>query len=114
MFNSEDNDDVNSTDATVHSVESDSDDLIPISERNLNYFKYQYVIKIIGSGSASIKIEKPFGNVRKIITMKQFDDDYLIQILKNHFHPSALNAIYVEDFDLFMRIIIRNTFQEEP
>lgn len=110
IFNYEDNDDVNSTDATVHSAESDSEDLIPISERNLNYFKYQYVIKITGSGSASIKIEKPFKNIRKIITMKQFDNDYLIQLLKNHFHPSGLNAIYVEDLDLFMKI--QNIYKE--
>lgn len=70
---------------------------LPISERNLNYFKRQFVIRQIGSGSASIKTEKFFENIRKTISIRNIDDNYIINLIKNHFNPKGMNAILFQD-----------------
>jgi transposase InsO family protein len=98
------NEDNDSTGATIHSADEDSQDLIPISESCLNKFKFQYIIQLIRSGAASIKIEKIFKNTRKIIKLKNFDEDTLVNLIKNHFNPTQVNAIFVENLDLYVKI----------
>lgn len=96
--------DSDDTGATIHSADTDSEGFIPISERNLNYFKQQFVIRQIGSGSASIRTENFFENIRKTINIRDIDDNYIINLIKNYFNPKGMNAIYVENLQLFLKI----------
>lgn len=98
------NESVSSTGATAHSADSDNNDLIPISESALNNFKNQVIILEETSGSASIQTLKVFNNVRKIIKLKEFNEEIMVQIYKNHFHPKQLNAVYIEDIQLFLEM----------
>lgn len=93
-----------STGATAHSADSDHTDLIPISMSSLNNFKYQYIFIKTESGPTSVKQEKPFGYLRKTIRSKDFNEDSLVQTIKLHFNPKQINAIFVEETDLFLKI----------
>lgn len=99
-----------SSGATCHSAESDNQYLIPISQSALNVFKYQHVFKKITSGAASIKTIKPFGNVRKTISLKEFNEDNIVQIIKTHFNPKQVNAIHVNDKSSFL--IIQDVYKK--
>lgn len=92
------------SDDTAHSAESDSLDLIPISTSTLNKFKFQFIFNLIPSGSASIKTDKIFNNTRKTLKLKNPDEETLVSIMKNHLNPKAVNAINVENTELFLKI----------
>lgn len=63
----------------------------------LNFFKQQYIIKQIASGSLKIKTEIIFQNKRKVISDKEFDEQTLITLIKNHFDPKKINAVVIEN-----------------
>lgn len=89
---------------TIHSAESDNQNLIPITETCLNSFKTQIIFEKNNSGSASIRQMKFFKNTRKIIKLKEFDEKTLIEIFKKHMNPNNINCILVEDNNLFIKI----------
>lgn len=74
---------------------------IPISKSPLNIFKNQISIHKTNSGSLRIRNLKIFNKCRKVIHTKNFDEQTAITILKNHFNPKTINAIYTEDSDIF-------------
>ncbi|GBP14109.1 Retrovirus-related Pol polyprotein from transposon 17.6 [Eumeta japonica] len=69
----------------------------------INLFKNQIIIKKIFSGSARIKTEKVFKNIRKTISIKELDKECAIMILKNHCHPTQMNAVLIDNefFEIF-------------
>lgn len=86
----------------VNALESDSSTIKDTSSP-LNLFKNQIIIKKITSGSMRSQNKSIFKNTRKIIQIKQLDRDTTIILLKNHFYPTQLNAVFIDDafYDVF-------------
>lgn len=105
----DDNDNM-STVETVHSAESDNFGLIPISQSSLNKFKNQFIISKISSGAASFSTKKVFNNTRKIIKLKNIDEETIVLMMKNHFNPKQVNAIFVEQNDVYL--IIQDAYRK--
>lgn len=101
-ININEDEDTRSTGTTAHSAESDGQYLIPISESSLNQFKFQFIISRIHSGAASIKRTKIFNNTRTTIKLKETDEITLVNLMKTHFNPKQVNAIKIDDTDLFL------------
>lgn len=70
----------------------------------INFYKNQIVIKKITSGSVKIKTLKIFERTRKIFHFKDLDRSSTITLFKNHFHPTQINAIIIDDslFNIFI------------
>lgn len=73
------------------------------SDSPINLFKNQLIVKKIHSGSARIKTENIFQNIRKTVTIKELDKEYAIMILKTHCHPTQINAVLIDNefYDTF-------------
>lgn len=80
---------------TVNILESNS--RIIKTKSPINMFKNQVIIIKTTSGSLKIKNKCIFGNKRKIVYMKEMDRETAITLLKNHFNPTQLNAILMEE-----------------
>lgn len=63
----------------------------------LNFYRRQIILRKTTSGSLKIKNEQIFKNNRKTISAKNFDEDTIITILKNHFSPDNTNAVFIDD-----------------
>lgn len=79
------------------------------SHAPINFYKNQIMIRKITSGSTKFKTTKIFRNCRKTFYFKDLDRASTITLLKNHFNPTQLNAIIIDDtfYDTF-----RNTYNE--
>lgn len=83
------------------SNENNTENRIPLTKSPLNVFKNQIIIQKTNSGSLKIKNKNAFNKQRKIIYVKDLDNDIAIVILKNHCNPNTLNALYVPDSEFF-------------
>lgn len=74
-----------------------------ITEKNgpINMYRNQIIIRKVGSGSLKIRNQKIFNNIRKLITAKNFDEATMLLIIKNHFDPKKLNAVFIEDTETY-------------
>lgn len=84
---------------------------IPISKSALNVFKNQIIINKINSGSLKIKETNIFDKKRKTITLKELDKETAIIILKTHFNPNKLNALYTDNqefYDILKEVFIEH------
>lgn len=77
---------------------------IPFSDSPLNVFKTQIAIYKTNSGSLRIKNQKVFDKSRKLIYTKSLDNKDAITLLKSHFNPKSLNAVYIEDSEFFQTL----------
>lgn len=93
----------------VNLVDDHEEQQIQTSKSPLNIFKNQIAIIKTNSGSLKIKNVKIFNKSRKLIYTKILDNETAITLLKSHFNPKGLNAIYVEDRE-FLRVL-ENTFR---
>lgn len=82
-------DDDLSSDATIHSADQDSTDLIPHVEAPINVFRNQIIIKI---GIDMTVYEEPHrGYARHFIALRQWSEDTLIAVLKEKLRPNIVN-----------------------
>lgn len=93
------------TEPNINTLECDSV-TIKSTTSPINMFKKQVVIMKTTSGSLKIKNKTVFKNKRKIISMKEMDRETAITILKNHFNPTQLNVIFIEDefYTMFKKV----------
>lgn len=84
---------------TIEENETITESISPI-----NFYKNQILIKKIASGSTKIRTLNIFGKTRKIFYFKELDRASTITLLKNHFHPTQINAIIIDDsfFNIFL------------
>ena len=81
--------------ATMHSADNSDDFYIISTEAPLNVFKHQVIIR---QGNDSIVTENPFPNFKRImLTMKNINDNSLLQVLKNHFDPTKVNGLLTDE-----------------
>ena len=99
-------DEVRSTDATIHSADEDSSAHIPISESPLNFYKTQIIIE---KGSHPEKtMHKIHGRIRKKFVHPKPDENYFIDILKNHVPCKGIIGIMIQDISIYN--VFQNTY----
>lgn len=69
----------------------------------INLYTNQVIIHGIGSGSLQIRNETIFGKSRKTIKIRNVDEGVLIMLIKNHFSPTNMNALFTND-EIFNKI----------
>ena len=75
----------------------------------LNVYRIQIFVE---QQSHSFKIinKKVFNNNRKLVTAETFDENDMISLIKNYFHPTKVNAIFIKDncvHDLFRETVYK-------
>jgi hypothetical protein len=101
--------DTSSCGATIHSAQEDLGDGIPISERPLNEFNLQIILKLSQEKPKST-LKILFKNKqRRIITINDNSEETIVEILKTYLAPNKLNAILTDDTTFKT---VQNTFSK--
>lgn len=101
---------ISSDDATQHSADTDDSEYIPCTERAINTFANQIILKI--GPEESEKLEQPFPKViRHTITKLTFGVPLLIRIFKSKMDPKRVNCVYCpEKLINSLQIVYKNYF----
>lgn len=76
---------------TQHSADNSDDFYIESTEAPINAFKHQVILQ---EGPDKVTITNPFSSYTRInISTLNTNDDYLLQVLKNHFDLSKVNGL---------------------
>lgn len=114
-YNDQSDDNQSSSDNdTVHSADSDSGQLIPMTEIPLNYFRNQIILKLGEEDSETY--EEIFPKVyRRIITKFHYGIPHAIHIFKNFMHPNRINCIMCPESVInTLQVAYRNYFRRNP
>lgn len=80
---------------TQHSAENSDDLYIQSTESPLNVFRHQVIIK---KGPDKVITTNPFpGYTRITVYINEITDNSLLQVLKNNFNPSRINALLTDE-----------------
>lgn len=86
----------NASIATIHSAEENLNDHLPITERPLNDFQIQIVLK--RSDKTAIQLLNPFRNkLRKTIERPIYSEEEVLDIFKKFVPPNKTTAIFTDD-----------------
>lgn len=81
--------------ATQHSAENSEHFYIKSVEAPINVFRHQVILK---QGPDSVMIEHPFEKFTRVnVSIKDINEDSLLQVLKNHFDTSKINGILTSE-----------------
>lgn len=88
-----------SSNQTQHSADEDNSDLIPISEKSLNEFTEQVILKTDDKNDTPKRVLKVLFKTkhRQIFSCKNFTKQNLIDILKQYFSPKKTIGIHCSD-----------------
>lgn len=88
---------------TQHSAENSDDFYIESTEAPINVFKHQVILQ---EGTDKVTISNPFPSYTRVIITPNINDDYLLQVLKNHFDVSKVNGLHNKKFKKFTKTIL--------
>lgn len=82
-------------------IEQSSPNVITTKSSPINMYKNQIIIRRVNSGSLKIRNQKIFNCNRKTLTAKNFDESTMLIIVKTHFDPKIINAVFIKDDDIY-------------